>query len=726
MLSLHAGALAQPHSTLPSVSAVVQMLTKPSAQVIARVAKLRRTTDKDERKAIKRGLPAVTWSGQFRCKGEDGFLKHSGLYVYDFDHVEDVQTVIYQFCDSGLPCLRLVWVSPSGEGVKVLLQGPVAETQDEHRTLWRLGARRIIAATGLEPVQIDRADEVSRLCYLGDNRDPNSYYEPDVCLPFSVEDEPTDGGQEGDALTEDGVSADDIPSPPTPKVDSEKVWDMLETITAAHPHDTWVRLVFAAVACLGHDDDTEAALRDWCQRTGGSQYSAWTAADQKVWRDLWRSAGKAKEGRDKVGLGTLVKMATAAGWVDWRKSLRTETNKQGVTKVVGCVYNVALVLRHHPKLKGRLWEDVLSGVSWLSPDTRRGAWLPKGGAVEKDLAWHVVEALQRHEYLALCSVEGMLDAMMAVAKANPRNLRKEWLASLTWDGVPRMSRLWVDGFGAPDTPLNRKCAEAWLTGAAARICQPGIDFQVVPVLVGQQGVGKSKGIAALCPHRDWFVDSPIDMRGGKAAYEVVRRATIVELGEMASVRKADRDAVKQFVSERMVTYQRSYDRQATCVPASWVFIGTTNEEGYLSDPTGNRRFVTIKAAGRNGDADETEAWVLANRDQLWAEAYARVQAGVGSSVSLDRSVWKDAEAMNREAEVIDLLDDRVLNYTQGLVEDTFLVMTDLAACVGVTDIEDMARQRHLGALLRKHGWERRVTREGRATVRGWWHAGEGV
>lgn len=693
---------AQPSRVL-TVEELWQEITSPSDDLRARTARIRQERDKDRKKAMKASLPGVLISGVFAGREGGDLTQHSGYFVYDYDHVTDTAEILWKLLDCALPSLVGAFISPSGDGVKVVLKGPQCAHAEEHRKMWEIGQFVLAGALGVGVVEVDAAADVNRVCYLCDCSAQDAQIYRDGAVPFGVERPAATQEAEND----DGISVDDMPSPKVQKVPLEQVRDMLGAVGAGVGYGVWKNCVLASIAHLGRNDEVVAMLKEWSLSDGRE----WTAGEQKTFDTLVANA-EVTEGPGRVGIGTLTRLASEKGWRHWDTMLRRETLANGRVRVAATEYNVKVLLTYHPMLKGRMWRDEVTGIQQMEP--RAGAWCEKGGPLENSLAWDVVVAIQEHLHLKLCSVDGMMTALGAAADARVRNLRREWLLSLKWDGVKRMGKLFIDGFGAEDTKLNRVVAETWLIGAASRTLRPGVDFQVVPVLIGAQGIGKSTGLGALMPDWRWFLDTKIDMAGGKAAYEIVRQATVVELQELAGVRKAEVESVKAFVSAREVSYRASYARQTSSVLASWVFIGTTNEEEFLTDTTGNRRFVPVRVK-RGVD---TVAWCTKNRDQLWAEATHYGKA-TGNRVILPQDVWGAAAEAGESAYVMELLEERVVEYTARSEHGAEVAMKDAASAVGCEDIEDKWQQMKLSKFLRKHGWEKVLKRVDGIPTRVW-------
>jgi len=205
------------------------------------------------------------------------------------------------------------------------------------------------------------------------------------------------------------------------------------------------------------------------------------------------------------------------------------------------------------------------------------------------------------------------EAIRAVAQRHPFHPVRDYLNGLEWDGVSRLDTMLHRHLGAPDTHLNGVLGVRWAISCVARAMKPGCKVDTVMILVGKQGVKKSTWLNKLCSDPEWFSDSQIDMRT-KDAYQTIQGKWIYEFPEMCSTRKSDNNSVKAFLSSRVDTFRPSYGRETVSLPRQLVFVGSTNDAEFLTDPTGARRYWPVEVEAIDLDLVEAE------RDQLWAEA----------------------------------------------------------------------------------------------------------
>ena len=241
---------------------------------------------------------------------------------------------------------------------------------------------------------------------------------------------------------------------------------------------------------------------------------------------------------------------------------------------------------------------------------------------------------------------------------------RDYLSALPeWDRTPRIETLLIDYLGAPDNRYVRAVTRKTLCAAVKRVLQPGIKFDTMLVLNGPQGVGKSTLIAKL--GGEWFNDSlSLSDTKDKTAAEKLQGFWIMEIGELAGLRKAEVETLRSFLSRQNDIYRASFGKRATPHLRQCVFFGTTNEEsGYLRDTTGNRRFWPVKTPG-NG---YKHSWQLTQQeiDQIWAEALFYVQQG--EKIHLDSEMDALAKEEQREAMETDEREGLVREYVDKML-----------------------------------------------------------
>lgn len=205
------------------------------------------------------------------------------------------------------------------------------------------------------------------------------------------------------------------------------------------------------------------------------------------------------------------------------------------------------------------------------------------------------------------------EAAVELAALNAYDPVVEKLQSLEWDGTPRLDTMMPDLFGTEDTAYYRHVGRLMLLGAVGRAFHPGCKFDYLVVLQSsEQGYGKSTAIKIL--------GAPWAVEGIKLRNEAVETVTqlqgswIAELSELGGLSRTGINDVKDFLSLGEDTVRMKYAAYAEKRPRDFIMIGTTNENDFLTDPTGHRRFLPVKCGMIDTGA------LRVQRDQLLAEA----------------------------------------------------------------------------------------------------------
>lgn len=306
---------------------------------------------------------------------------------------------------------------------------------------------------------------------------------------------------------------------------------------------------------------------------------------------------------------------------NWQDGL--DIDKHG--KVKDTLGNLALILRNDPRLKDISYNIHRSGID-IRRDAEGKTTLPwtqlKPGWNESDLGAIQIYLERVYGLYTPSKLKGILLAIAAERSYHP--IRDYFDALPAWDGVPRVETLFIDYLGSPDTAYIRAIARKMMVAAVARIYEPGIKFDSVVVLNGPQGMGKSSFFAKL--GGKWFSDSlTISDMKDKAAPEKLQGYWILELGELAGLKKMDVETVKAFITRQDDKFRHSYGYSVEDHPRQCIIVGSTNNgDGFLRDVTGNRRFWPVTCTTNSPHHPwEVESVV----PQLWAEAYMLYRAG---------------------------------------------------------------------------------------------------
>lgn len=341
----------------------------------------------------------------------------------------------------------------------------------------------------------------------------------------------------------------------------------------------------------------------------------------------------------------------APGDHDWLGEL--EVDPKGIAK--GTMKNIKLILENDPRVKGSFGKDIFAKrialrgmVPWIIPG-RTDEW-----SNDDDEALEYFLETNYNIY----NSEKVRKALNVVANTHGFHPVKEYLESHKWDGVPRIETLFHHFLGVEDNYYTRQVSRKWFTAAVARIYQPGIKFDYMPVFVGKAGLGKSYLIDKL--GGKWFSDTSVDLRNKKESMEEMQGVWIMEWGELTSFRTSSIEAVKAFVSKRRDRYRAAYARRTEEHNRQVVFAGSTNVPKFLSDPDGNRRFwplyVNRSTIQRSVHKDLTEHV----RGQLWAEACYLYT--MGEPLILDETASAMAEQVQKAHTEEDAREQTIYEY----------------------------------------------------------------
>jgi predicted P-loop ATPase len=314
----------------------------------------------------------------------------------------------------------------------------------------------------------------------------------------------------------------------------------------------------------------------------------------------------------------------AKGGTDWMKDAATDRYGAPIPNLA----NVLLCLRGAPELNGCFGFNEMKGEVELIEELPavRGASgasvgkLPRP-VIDADVA-QVVEWMQRK-----CGIKRIgLDTVHQAVDRRGREYRfhplRDWLTGLIWDRESRVSQLFPTHFGAENTEYVQKIGKMFAVSMAARVFIPGCQADHAPILVGAQGELKSTACLVLAGE-EYFGDHMPDIHS-KDASQYLRGKWLIELPELAALNKGDVESWKAFITRREEKYRPPYGRRDVVEPRQCVFVGTTNQEDFLRDTTGNRRFwpvqtgkIDIKKLERDRDMILAEAVSLFKNNERW-------------------------------------------------------------------------------------------------------------
>lgn len=376
-------------------------------------------------------------------------------------------------------------------------------------------------------------------------------------------------------------------------------------------------------------------------------------------------------------------------------------------KVLDTSANVATILQFNPDWAGVLRYDAFACrvICAAEPPMREqdkpntpcaGAWTDS----------HTTRARMwiADQYGFEPGIQAIESAIEVAARRNTFHPVKEYLAALVWDGKPRLDRFLATYFGAAASPYAAAVGAKFLISAVARAIRPGSKVDTCLILEGRQGSKKSTAVRTLAGEA-WFADTPLDLETKDAA-QSLQGKWLYEIGELHAFNRSETTRIKAFVSSASDNFRPSYGRRNADFPRQCVFVGTTNGSEYLTDTTGNRRFWPV-ACGK------IDVGALArDRDQLWAEAVVRFNAGEPWWLDADGEALATAEQADREA-----ADPWEAAIEKWIGERESFAVSDVLQGLGVDrEHQTQAQATRVGKLLARLGWEAKRKRSGEGST----------
>lgn len=294
--------------------------------------------------------------------------------------------------------------------------------------------------------------------------------------------------------------------------------------------------------------------------------------------------------------------------------IKLATSSNG--KVLQTTANMLVAIRKDENLSGHFWYDTMAYTRMVTcplPWDKR-----EGERAIEDEDYTGLVAYLEHTY-GLTTKDRIIDACQFTCRKNERNPVVEWLDSLVWDGERRVGTMIVYALGAENNEYNREVEKLFMLGAVSRAYDPGCKFDYMPVLVGSQGIGKSRYVALLAHVPAWYNDN-FNTIDGDAAVEKLRGLWIAEMAELLATKKTrEVEAIKAFITSTKDVIRPKYARETVQRLRVCVFIGTTNDHDFLTDSTGNRRFLPVEC-----NATVCNEWMFSEDaapyvEQMWAE-----------------------------------------------------------------------------------------------------------
>lgn len=370
--------------------------------------------------------------------------------------------------------------------------------------------------------------------------------------------------------------------------------------------------------------------------------------------------------------------------------------------------NIVLALQSIPVVRGKI------AFNEFTNDIIKLADMPWGSPAGK---WTEVDELLMGEWLVrqhgLPSMPRttLEEGMRMVATRNQYHPVREYLGRVAWDKTPRLNEWLIRAVVGEPEKLRKRQRQylrrvgAWfLMGMTARAMRPGCKFDYMPILEGPQGMRKSTVLNVLAG--DWFADTGFVL-GDKDSLQMLQGRWLYEISELDAMARAEVTKIKAFIASRLDWYRASFDKRPREYPRQLVFAGTTNEHQYLIDGTGNRRFWPIDVTR----IIDTE-YVASVRDQLFAEAWHRVQQGEQFFPTQREELelfLPEQNARMIESPIETRLLDYLVNNAEGMLKNQIQIVNALAGIqIDITKLgPGRFHEKQAGTAFKKFGWERK-------------------
>jgi putative DNA primase/helicase len=291
----------------------------------------------------------------------------------------------------------------------------------------------------------------------------------------------------------------------------------------------------------------------------------------------------------------------------WKTDLIIKKLKDGTQTIPCRVHNLIVMLTNHPDFKGRIrYNEMSNNICIDEVDVEEFAAIK-------------IKAQMEHHFSEKVGTNELTEALVVVAMNNRFHPIKDYLSGLKWDGIRRVNLFFSNYFGADYTEYTDAVSRSFLISAVARIMKPGCQVDTMVIMEGEQGLFKSSALIELFSTK-YHSDCTASI-GDKDFYQNLRGKWVMEFGEMTTLTRADVNHIKQIITMRSDNYRPSYGKFNKDFPRQSIFCGTTNNDTYLKDATGARRYLPVKCAVISLDD------IKRDRDQLWAEAYSLYKAG---------------------------------------------------------------------------------------------------
>ena len=418
-------------------------------------------------------------------------------------------------------------------------------------------------------------------------------------------------------------------------------------------------------------------------------------------------------------------VAASANNSAWLNDLVWTSKEDGKLDAKRPLYNAIIWLREHKTYKEKFYYNEFTHKTLVMqplPWDKEAAFKPRE-ATNRDLT-RIKADLER--YGMNLPVNTVKDAIEVASEVNSYNPVLEYFERLVWDGKPRLDNWLMDCCGAKEQNKDylKAIGSKWLIGAAQRVYRPGSKFEAMLVFEGKQGAKKSTAFKTLATFgkselETFFTDRfSFGQIEDKYAALYLLGKIIIEFQELDGLNKMGIKKIKGWISQGDDEVRKPFAATTDVYPRTFVIAGSTNEENWINDPTGGRRFWPVRVGNINIEMLEEQ------RDQLWAEAIHRYKQGEKSYIADNDPVFEAAVAEQQARYTGDVWDEMV---KQGLPDVTGDITTDkiLTQIINLPVERWTNREKYrIGAIMRSLGYESKPKRINSKVYRVWYKQDE--
>lgn len=295
------------------------------------------------------------------------------------------------------------------------------------------------------------------------------------------------------------------------------------------------------------------------------------------------------------------------------------------------IVNIEIILEKDANIAGKIAYNCFTYDIELIDDINLNTTIIKKGIVKNDLEPALLAYIEKW-YGVLFTKQNMTDALVNIAHRYEFNPVIDYFERVhdEWDEVPRIPEFFPTYLGVEFNEVTTLTTQIWLVGAVAKTYEEECKFDFVLDLVGGQGTGKTTILQKL--GMNWYTDSITDLKD-KDNFAIMLRSLIVNDDEMVATQNSKFEEIKKFVTAVNLEFRKPFDRRAERYPKNFIIARTTNEEEYLKDKTGERRFLPLYANPQSQLKHPARDLKQDEIDQVWGEAVHLYRKGFSFSLS---------------------------------------------------------------------------------------------